>query len=292
MPSTKTLKQRLEFQRYLHLITIAAFALLFYVVSTFPEKWWILLTALVVSSGIQPGLIVRRSMFRIKGTLLALILLLPLLYLFQLNYRFIAVFFVLSCIGLTVSTLNTRRYDITVFFTTLLVFFLTAQENSSLQAKAPVEMLLNRGIATLIGVSIVLLSDYFLFNTFHYSKKLLLFEQLRLDEFFKRCCHDLEKKLPESVPVLQTISKLRAECNALFVSLGTTAENLQLELKSDKPLIERIDQYQTIIWDLRRLLFQMCFSALEVKSPEVFAIQKKELLRLLKLSRRYYIQPG
>lgn len=90
-------------------------AMLIFLFSTFPEKWWVLITVLSVSAGIEPGLIIRRAKHRIGGTLLALIILIPLLYLLQLNYRLISILFVLAIVGLSVATLNTRRYDISVF---------------------------------------------------------------------------------------------------------------------------------------------------------------------------------
>ncbi|MGL5742723.1 MAG: FUSC family protein [Legionella sp.] len=90
-------------------------AMWIYLFSTIPHNWWVLLTVIVISAGIEPWLIVRRAIHRIGGTFAALIILIPLIYLMQLNYRFIPVVFIAAITGLAVSSINTNRYDISVF---------------------------------------------------------------------------------------------------------------------------------------------------------------------------------
>src|SRR5690606_5719406 len=122
--------------------------------TTIPERRWVLLTVLVISAGIEPGLIIQRSAHRIWGTFAALFILVPLLYLMQFNYRFVSVAFILAIIGLNVSSLNAKRYDITVFFITVAVFLLLAQTTDSNSPEGPFQMVVNRGSCTLIGIVI------------------------------------------------------------------------------------------------------------------------------------------
>ncbi|HFD2362500.1 TPA: FUSC family protein, partial [Legionella pneumophila] len=193
MHDTSALKKKLDYARFIHLVIMFMVAMLIFLFSTFPEKWWVLITVLSVSAGIEPGLIIRRAKHRIGGTLLALIILIPLLYLLQLNYRLISILFVLAIVGLSVATLNTRRYDISVFFITLVVFFLMAQTEEATSPRGPFEMVLNRGICTLLGVFIVLAGDYFLFQAYRYSHRLYFFHQVMVYDFL----NDIVRKIDE-----------------------------------------------------------------------------------------------
>lgn len=74
--------------------------------------------------GIEPGLMMNRSLHRIAGTLFALLLWLPIFYLLRLNHFAMSFAFIITLIGFIVSTMNKNRYDITVFFIILAVFFL------------------------------------------------------------------------------------------------------------------------------------------------------------------------
>ena len=121
MQRTQNLKKKLEYARFIHLLVIYMVTLAIYLFTTIPHKRWILLTVLVISAGIEPGLILKRSKHRIMGTLLGLILLIPLLYTLQLNYRLVPVVFIIALIGMIVSSLKPSRYDISVFFITLSV---------------------------------------------------------------------------------------------------------------------------------------------------------------------------
>lgn len=141
MQTTLQLKKKLDYARFVHLSVIFMIAMFTFLFTTLPENKWILLTVLVVSAGIEPGLIIRRSKHRMGGTLAALLILVPLIYLVQLNYRFIPVLFVIAVIALNVTALNIRRYDISVFFVTISVFLLLAQTSNSRKLLRPTPML-------------------------------------------------------------------------------------------------------------------------------------------------------
>lgn len=290
MHNIQALKQRLERLRFLHLMLIAASALLVFLSTTLPHKWWILLTALIVSSGIQPGLIVRRAFYRVKGTMLALILLIPMLYLLQLNYRLIPIVSILSIIGLTVTTLNPERYDRTVFFTTLFAFFLTAQSDPGLSPEGPIEMVLNRGICTVIGAMIVLISDYFMFDSYQYSRQLYFLHQLMVYDFFKQQRRQLKTKNRKISNRFLFLERLRSECNALFVLINLSADNLYLELKAEAGMRQRINEFQATIWALRRLLFAISYGQLTLDSATAVESQMAEFNHLLDQARKQFIQ--
>src|SRR5690348_14094960 len=106
MLTTAQMRKRLDYARFTHLTGMFMIAMFIYLFSTIPHKFWVLLTVLVVSAGIEPGLIIRRAIHRINGTFAGLALMIPLLYLMQLNYRLIPIVFVLAIIGLAVTSLN------------------------------------------------------------------------------------------------------------------------------------------------------------------------------------------
>ncbi|KTD20070.1 Uncharacterised protein [Legionella lansingensis] len=289
MQKIDSLRTQLGYARFTHLVLIYTMGIITYVVSNMPHKWWVLLTVLVISSSIEPGLIVQRARHRIKGTLLALILMIPLLYLLQLNYRLIPVLFIGSAVGMLVTTLNLRRYDICVFFITLFAFLLTATTFTSTVPESPIEMVVNRGICTLIGILIVFIGDYLLFNSFHYSQKLYLLHQIIVYKVIKNNAEHLLSLSSESPTPIIFMEKLRNQFNDSFTLITSSSENLQSELKAGSELGEKIIHFQNTIWELRRILFAMSFSALLLKSQPITHEHFMKYQQLMKKARRLFI---
>lgn len=267
MLTQNALKRKLDYARFVHLAIMFMIAMLIYLFTKIPHKWWVLLTVIVISAGIEPGLIVKRAIFRIGGTFAALLILIPLLYLSQFNYRLIPVIFIIAVIGFSVSSINTNRYDISVFFMTLIVFFLLAQTTEMNSPEGPFVMMINRGICTLLGVAIVLMGDYFLFQTYHYSTKLYLFHQIMVYNFFNDVMQQIIKTAPQKVNSSIFISKLRSQVIKTCAPIVVSSQNLKLEAKVSPQTIERIDIFQETIWEIRRVLFALCVAEFVLHSP-------------------------
>lgn len=268
MQTTQQLKRKLDFARYVHLAVVFMIAMFLFLFSTIPEKKWVLLTVLVISAGIEPGLIIRRSKHRMGGTLAALLILVPLIYLMQLNYRFIPVLFIVTLIGLNVTALNTRRYDISVFFVTLSVFLLLAQTTEANSPQGPFEMMINRGSCTLIGIIIVLVGDYVLFQSYRYSHKLYFFHQMMMYNFFKEKIQEIHSCRQKDKSTFLFIERMRDQIIGQFAPIAISSENLKLENKVSAKTKEQIELFQATIWDIRRLLYALCMSELVLESPD------------------------
>ncbi|AYK03048.1 Uncharacterised protein [Legionella sainthelensi] len=267
MLTQNALKRKLDYARFVHLAIMFMVAMLIYLFSNIPHKWWVLLTVIVISAGIEPGLIVKRAIFRIGGTFAALLILIPLLYLTQFNYRLIPVIFIVAVIGFSVSSINTNRYDISVFFITLIVFFLLAQTTEINSPEGPFVMMLNRGICTLLGVSIVLIGDYFLFQTYHYSQKLYLFHQMMVYNFFNDVVQQITQTSTQKINSSIFVAKLRTEVIKTCSPIAVSSQNLKLEAKVSPQTIKRIDVFQETIWEIRRVLFALSVSEFVLHSP-------------------------
>jgi hypothetical protein len=282
MLRSEILKKRLQYARFIHLLIIYILALAIFLFTNLPHKRWILLTVLVISGGIEPGLILKRSRHRVIGTLLALTLMIPLLYLLQLNYRLIPVVFIIALIGMMVSSLNPDRYDISVFFITIVVFFLIAQTSDVHTGTGPFEMVINRAICTMIGIGIVLASDYFLFQTYQYSQKLYLYHQLMILDFLKAISRQIIQIRDEGGNRFLFIERLRNEFIDHYSLINISSENLKLDLKASPRIKKQVDSFQQTIWQLRRLVFALSFSELIQPSPQASANhwQKYEALMI------------
>lgn len=268
MLTQNTLKRKLDYARFVHLAIMFMVAMSIYLFSTIPHKWWVLLTVIVISAGVEPGLIVKRAIFRIGGTFSALLILIPLLYITQLNYRLIPVIFIIAIIGFSVSTGNTNRYDISVFFITMIVFFLLAQTTEINSPEGPFVMMLNRGICTLLGVAIVLIGDYFLFHTYHYSQKLYLFHQMVVYNFFNDTVQQITNTSSPKINSFLFVAKLRSQVIKTCAPIVVSSQNLKLELKVSPQTRARIDAFQETIWEIRRVLFALCVSEFVLHTPE------------------------
>lgn len=292
MRSTTQLKNTLDYVRFVHLAITFMIAMFLYLFSTIPEKRWILLTVLVISAGIEPGLIIRRSVHRIGGTLAALLILIPLIYLLQLNYRLIPVLFTLAIVGLNVATLNANRYDISAFFITLVVFLLLAQTTDLDSPESPFGMVINRGSCTLIGIAIVLLGDYFLFQSYRYSHKLYLLHQMMVYNFFKEKFEEINQCYEKQTNSFLFIERTRDQIIQHFAPIAVSSENLKLENKVNQQTKDQIDSFQSTIWEIRRLLFALCMSELVLKSAEATERHAQQFQVLMNKAKANFIHVG
>lgn len=289
MRTASQLKKKLDYARFVHLAVVFMIAMFIFVFSTIPEKKWVLLTVLVISAGIEPGLIIQRSRDRIWGTLAALLILVPLIYFVQLNYRFIPVLFIVTLIGLNVTALNRQRYDINVFFMTLSVFLLLAQTTEANSPQGPFEMMINRGTCTLIGIIIVLVGDYVLFQSYHYSHKLYYFHQMMVYAFFKEKIQEISLCKQKDKSTFLFLERMRNEIVANFAPITISSENLRLENKVSEKTKERIICFQSTIWEIRRLLFALSMSELVLESAETTEHHLKRFQALMAKAKENFI---
>lgn len=290
MLHTKALKKKLEYARLIHIMSVFIVVLAIFLFTTLPHKRWILMTVIILCAGIHPGLVLRRARHRIAGTILALLLLIPMLYIMQINYRFISVIFIISLIAAGVAGLNTERYDIKVFFTTIVVFLLIAQTIEVNTPEGPFELVLNRVLCTLIGAAIILVSDYFLFNTFHYSQKLYLFHQMMIYDFLKSCGKEIKQAKKENVNNFIFIERIRKDIIEHFMPITTSSKNLLLEMKTNKVLKKQVVDFQNTIWEIRRIIFALIFSELILSSKEGSQAHWQQYKELMIKARRGMIR--
>ena len=84
-----SLKQKLSYARFGQIAFVFVVGLGMYLFTTIPHNWWIFLTVMMMSAAIEPGLIIKKSINRGKGTLLGILIFLPMIYLMHFNYRVI-----------------------------------------------------------------------------------------------------------------------------------------------------------------------------------------------------------
>lgn len=268
------LKATLDHARFVRLLTSYLIGLIIFLFTTIPHKWWVWVTIMVVSGAFESGLIIRKSFLRIRGSLSALLLIIPLLYIMQLNYRMIPIAFILSGIGLAVSSMNPRRYDIFVFFTTLFVFFILSQTALPDTDKSPIDMVLNRAICTAIGIFIVFACDYFLFDPSSTSQKKYLLQQIEICALFDEKVHFIcQRQLSVSTAHL-CLRSIHHELNRSYEALLTSANDLHeiLELSPPEvgaPLKQEMEAFLALILELRELVFGLIFSKFIQKSEEI-----------------------
>ncbi|MCW8408091.1 FUSC family protein [Legionella sp. PATHC035] len=289
MLTAEKLKKKLDYARFTQLAIMFMVAMWVYLFTTIPHKWWVLLTVIMVSAGIEPGLIIRRAIHRVGGTFAALLVLIPLIYLMQVNYRLIPIVFIVAIIGLAVTALNTRRYDISVFFITLVVFLLLAQTTDANSPEGPFEMVLNRGICTLIGVFIVLVGDYFLFQAYRYSQKLYLFHQMMVYNFFNDTMQQIVKCRSKKINTFIFVEQLRGQVIKHCAPIAISSENLKLEVKISAETKKRVDIFQETIWDLRRLIFALCVSEFVLHSSTTTEKYLQQFQILMKKAKDNFI---
>lgn len=260
------LRSKLASARLTQITIVYGIGLALYLFTTIPHNWWIFLTVMMMMAAIEPGLVINKSINRGKGTLTGIILFIPLIYFLQFNYRMIPLTFILLACFLSVP--NQRRYDLTVIFMTMMVFTLSAYNYTPLLVETPFETCINRAICTIIGIVVCIGGDYFLFRRFNYSRKLYFLLQREL-------CLTLEQKVERMISseklglnAYLIVEDLRNTLNGRFSEIVNSATSLKYDLRSNQLVKYKVDQFDKIMWELRRQIYAIYYCQFVRKDPD------------------------
>ena len=165
-------------------------------------------------------------------------------------------FILLACL---LSVPNQRRYDLTVIFMTMMVFMLNAYNYTPILVETPFETCVNRAICTIIGIVVCIGGDYFLFRRFYYSRKLYFLLQREL-------CLTLEQKVERMFSSAElglnaylVVEDLRNTLNGRFSEITNSATSLKYDLRSNQLIKYKVDQFDKIMWELRRQIYAIYY---------------------------------
>ena len=175
------------------------------------------------------------------------------------------------------------------FFITVIVFLLLAQTTDLNSPEGPFEMVLNRGLCTLIGISIVFIGDYFLFQAYHYSQKLYLLHQMMVYNFFNDVVKQIINCHTEKINTFIFVEKLRGQVIKNCAPIAISSQNLKLEVKISPQAKERVDIFQETIWDIRRVIFALCISEFVLKSSTATQKHLQRFERLMVKAKNNFI---
>lgn len=283
----QNLKKRLDYARFGQIAFVFTVGLAMYLFTTIPHNWWIFLTVVMMSAAIEPGLIIKKSINRGKGTLLGILLFLPLIYLLHFNYRLIPLVFILLGVGISIP--NAKRYDISVIFMTMMVFMMSAYTFTTPLLEGPFEMTLNRGICTVIGILICIAGDYFLFGRFDYSRKVYFLLQHEL-------CNTLENKI-EGIRNAQAqnsnrfllVENLRDSFNQTYNNVAITGESIIYSLTSNIETKQKVAEFGIIIWQLRKVAFGLYYSECVLRDQQASEEHLERFRHLMDKARHNFI---
>lgn len=283
----ENLKKKLDYARFGQISFVFTIGMAMYLFTTIPHNWWIFLTVMMMSAAIEPGLIIKKSINRGKGTLIGILLFLPLIYLLQLNYRFIPLVFILLGVGISIP--NAKRYDISVIFMTMMVFTMNAYNFTVPTQEGPFETTLNRGICTVIGIIICIAGDHFLFRRFDYSRKVYFLLQHEL-------CNTLEKKIDmirsaheQKLNRYLIVENLRESFNQIYSNIATSGESIRLSLTTNAEIKQKINDFSIIIWQLRKVGFGLYYSECILQDDKASQEHLERFKHLLDKARHNFI---
>lgn len=262
--------------RFLQLLAIYAFGLGAYLFTKFPHNIWILFAVLAIS-GFDTGLQGTRALKRIKGSIAGLILVLPLFYFCQLNYRLIPLGFILSACFMWLP--NSKNYHVTIVFFIFLLFFLTAYSFTAPTLEGPTEFVVNRLVCEVTAILICLGADYVVFSKFNYSRKVYFLLQFEACKMFEEKCEKI---------VLS--HKLNKEMDNLFIDIENSKESLLKDLRTDQETKERLIQFANILPRLRNEIYSIYYRVhiLKESQPEI-QIHILEFKKILEQAKNNFI---
>ncbi len=284
----QTVRQNLTVARAGQIALVYSVGLAAYLFTTIPHSWWIFVTVLMMTAAIEPGLVIQRSVHRGKGTLAGIIIFIPLIYLLQFNYRLIPLVFIMA--ACLISVPSAKRYDISVIFTTMMVFILTAYTFNQPLLEGPIEQALNRAVCTILGIVICIGGDYFIFAKFKYPRKAYYVLQHEL-------CNLLQEKLElilayekSKMNAYILVENLRDSLNNKFSEICTSGDSLVYDLKTDNHTREQVKIFDKLMWELRREIYAIYFCHCKLGNQRDLAIRVNRFNEMLNQARANLIK--
>ncbi|MDC0534320.1 FUSC family protein [Francisellaceae bacterium] len=256
-----------------------------------PMAWWTLNSIILVSTAYEPGLIITKGIHREKGTITGLLIILLAFYLFQLNFRFVVVFFIF-CACMTPSITYPKRYDVQAmyltFYALLLVSFIFDHNNEQ-PALALSEAAFAGLIAATLGIVICAVLDYPLSKKMNYSR----FNYHILQQEF---CHTAPRVLTDILNYkgqknsISKVNKVSDKLNTLLDSTSVAGENYYADLTVTKEDREKINKFEHYMWQIRTQLSPIQFHAIYQPNDQKLDLHIEKLNELINQAKIYYIK--
>ncbi len=74
-----------------------------------------------------------------------------------------------------------------------------------------------------------------------------------------------------------------------FSPIAISSENLKLDFKISEKTKEKIEIFQSTIWEIRRLLFALCMSELVLETPDKTERHKERFHKLMATAKEHFI---
>lgn len=281
------LKKRIEYARFVQLSLVFSIGLAMYLFTTIPHNLWIFIAVMLMMSMIEPGLILRHSINNGKGTIIGIVLFMPIIYFLQLNYRLIPIVFVIFGIATMIPTM--RRYDLRVVFTTMMIFTSNAYNYTVPGSEGPIEIAINRLVCTIIGIVICICGDYFLFRRFDYSRKVYALLQYdicnMLNQKVKMICEPDDKRLNR----LLLIENIRDSFNSVYASIGNSGDGLLHSFTTSREIKNKVREFNIKIWQLRKVVFAIYYAKCHLNDSKSVEMHLKRFHFLIQEAKQNYV---
>ncbi|MFT6834640.1 MAG: hypothetical protein ACJA0H_000672 [Francisellaceae bacterium] len=277
------LKLNLELARVIQLTCMFAVGFSIFIFSYLPHKWWVILTVLIISAAYEPGLLVKKSWQRGRGTLVGLVVAWIILSLLDLNFRFIPL--ILIIIASITYAIPARIYGVQTACVTVFIFIsysLLPTESSVFQN------MVDRAICTSLGIIICMAGDYLLFAKYKYSKRNYSIMQREICLIMHRSVTKTIslKGLPVSNARMQ---RLREEFSLTFGKIAASSEGIQYDFDATKITKDKIKKFDDYIWEMRTQVSSINYCALLSKDYKMLDKHVAKFYGLLELAKRNYI---
>ncbi|MDC0534440.1 FUSC family protein [Francisellaceae bacterium] len=278
------LKMHLEYARVWQLTFTFAIAFAIYVFSKLPHTWWVLVTVLIISAAYEPGLVVKKSLQRGKGTIIGLILAGVALSLLEFNFRYAPlVLVVLASISFAFPP---TKYAIQVTCITMFIFIgssFSPNESSFLQE------MVARMINTIIGICICMSGDFLLFTKFQYSRRNYAIMQREICLLMHRTVNQLVR-LKDRPYSNMRIQNIRESYSIVFAKIAMSGDSIQHDFRATSEAAEKIKKFNDIIWEMRTETAAISYCILLSKDHAALDRHVKRFETLLTEAKTYYIK--
>ena len=267
------MREQLIKQRILHLSFLFAVAIFIYQYTQWEDGLWIPISVLAVMGPFRPGLAINKARDRVLGTFAGLLISVIIWIIMRYSYSLIFIYALIAAYCVAFTMLQEYRYFITVVTVILCINF----NYMNPQYYNEFYYIINRGICVLVGVSLFLFAEYFIFKPF-YANALALVTYEQIDAA-------INQSVGKFIQLCESNKQVHAaELTKCYVVLLTKLDALKeieasisFGYSEQQQTLAGINHYSRILNDILTLYSTLGFNVMHNNLPEASIARLRQL---------------
>ena len=274
------MREQLIKERILHLSLLFALSIFIYQYTQWEDGLWIPISVLAIMGPFRPGLAINKARARVLGTFTGLLISVVIWVVMRYSYSLMFIYALIAAYCVAFVMLQEYRYFITVVTVILCINF----NYMNPQYYNEFYYIINRGICVLVGVSLFLFAEYFIFKPF-YANALGLVTYEKIDAA-------IEQSVSKFIQLCESKKQVHAtqltKCYILLLTKLDALKEIEASISfgysEQQQTLALISHYSNMLNEILALYSELGFNVIHNKSN----LPKASIARLHQLQKALY----